>query len=362
MELLILDENFKSIYLIDVFESFIWTERYIGAGSFELYTPVNDRLLEISKVITDKRRKDIDSYIWLNESNQMMIIETTELTTEIETGTHITFSGRSLESMLDRRIVWKQTILDSYIQTAFKKLLNENVISPSIPERKIPNFIFVDSSNPEIAKMKISAQYTGDNLYDTLVEICNAYNIGFRITLNNANKFEFTLFSGIDRTYDQTENPYVIFSPKFDNLLNSNFLDSNNTMKNIALIAGEGEGADRVTRVVGLNKSGLARRELYVDARDIQSDTVDGKISDADYNAQLDNRGVEKLAANKYIQSFEGGIEAHQTFVYGKDFFIGDIVQISTEYGIDATVRVVELVRSQDTTGYNVYPTFSIIE
>ena len=106
----------------------------------------------------------------------------------------------------------------------------------------------------------------------------------------------------------------------------------------------------------------MARRELYTDARDIQSEVDDRTLTDAEYNAQLDQRGREKLAENPATRSFEGQVEAVKTFIYGEDFSKGDIVQIINEYGIEATVRVTEFVRCQDTTGYETYPTFSVIE
>ena len=85
-------------------------------------------------------------------------------------------------------------------------------------------------------------------------------------------------------------------------------------------------------------------------------------MSDAEYNAQLDQRGKEKLSEYQLTKSFEGQVESTQTFVYGKDFYKGDIVQIVNEYGIESKVRVIEIVRAQDTTGYETYPTFSVVE
>ena len=91
-------------------------------------------------------------------------------------------------------------------------MLNENVISPSDSNRKISNFIFKESTDSAITKLKLEAQYTGDNLYDVIQKICEEQGIGFKITLNDKKQFVFELYAGFDRSYDQTENPYVIFS------------------------------------------------------------------------------------------------------------------------------------------------------
>lgn len=352
MEVLIMNEKFQQVCLIDAFESLIWTERYHGFGDFEIYTPANAELMKTIKQ---------DYYAWLKDSDQVMIVEEVQISTEVETGGHLTISGRSLESILDRRIIWQQTILNGNLQNGIKKLITENVISPAIGDRKISGFIFQESKDPYVIGLSIRAQYTGDNLYETIETICKAYNLGFQITLNEQNQFVFMLYSGADRSYDQSVNPYVIFSPKFENIINSNYLESKKTLKNVTLVAGEDEGTARRTRIVGAGKD-LDRRELYTDARDLQSETQDGKLSDAEYNAHLDQRGREKLSEYQLTKSFEGQVESTQTFVYGKDFYKGDIVQIVNEYGIESKVRVIEIVRVQDTTGYETYPTFSVVE
>lgn len=353
MEIWILDESFQSVLLIDSFESLLWVERYNGYGSFEIYTNVNLNVLKMIKK---------NYYAWIKDSDSVMIIDTIQITTDVENGAKMIFSGRSLESILDHYIIWKQTTLSGKLQDGIKKLLTENIISPSIADRKLSNFIFQETDDPYIASLKLDAQYTGDNLYDTIYEICNICNIGFRVTLNEKYQFVFQLYSGKDRSYDQFENPYVIFSPKFENIVSSNYIESDKLFRNVALVAGEDSGADRKTLIVG-SGSGLARRELYVDARDIQSEMSDGTtLSANEYNEKLKTRGEQKLSEYETTKSFEGEIEATKMFVYGTDFFIGDIVQFVNEYDMEARVRVMEFIRSQDATGYSTYPTFSVIE
>lgn len=361
MRILVLDHLFRSVVLLDVFESLIWTERYQEAGDFEVYTPINEEILWLNDFVQSQSEKELDTYVYLKGSDQLMIVESMELRTEVETGDRMIMSGRSLESILDRRIIWTQTVLNGKLQNGVQKLLNENAINPSIGDRKIDGLSMILSTDSAVTSLDLRAQYTGDNLYDTVVAICKTYDIGFRIVLNDQNQFVFSLYKGTDRSYDQLQNPYVIFSPKFENVINSSYLESSKTLKNVALVAGEDEGTSRRTRTVG-SKKGLARRELYVDARDIQSETEEGTpIPEAEYNAQLDQRGSEKLAENVYTKIFEGDIESTKTFVYGRDFFKGDVVQFLNEYGIQAKVRIMEIVRSQDTNGYNMYPTFSVL-
>lgn len=366
MEALILDNELKSIYLIDDFESLIWNDSYIGCGDFEIYAPINDRTLDIATFIRNQRNKELDTYVWRKESEQVMIVELVEMSTEVESGPRLRFTGRSLESILERRIIWRQTELNGDFQNGIERLLNENVINPSLPERKIPNFIFERSTDPKITSLTLSKQFTGDNLYEAIQTVCEPIDLGFRIRLTDQNKFAFGLYYGTDRSYDQLNVPYVIFSPKFENLISSSLLEDVKEFCTVTLVAGEDEGTERRTVTVG-HGSGLSRRELFTDARDIQSESYndDGelvKVPDDQYFGYLTQRGVERLSEHKFIRDFEGEVEATNLFKYREDFYKGDIVQVATDYGVMAKMRVMQMVWSQDTSGSNSYPVFKILE
>jgi hypothetical protein len=130
--------------------------------------------------------------------------------------------------------------------------------------------------------------------------------------------------------------------------------------KNVTLVAGEGEGISRKTAVVG-SGSGLNRRELFTDARDISSDTESGTLSDVEYYALLNKRGSEALSERIIVTAFDGEVEATRLYKYGRDFFIGDIVQIINEYGHEGSAYISELIFSQNENGISIYPTFQTI-
>lgn len=352
MDLLVLNKNLDVVAIVDVYESIIWTERYYEYGDFELYTAMTQDILNHIKT---------DNYIQRVGSDRVMIIEEIRIDTDSDTGNHITVTGRSLESILDRRVVWSQTTISGNLQNGLKKLINENIISPSKEERKISNFIFKDSTDSQITGLTVEAQYTGDNLYDVISKVCEEKSIGFKVSLNESKQFVFELYAGADRSYEQTNYPYVVFSPNFDNIINSNYLESKENLKNVALVGGEGEGTARKYLAIG-NTSGLDRRELFVDARDISSEGEDGQtLTTEQYNELLKQRGNEYLADYTDLVSFEGAVETNIMYKYGVDFFDGDIVQIANEYGHEAKVRILEVVISENEEGNSVYPTFKTI-
>lgn len=351
MELFVLNADFESIAVIDTYESMIWTDRYNAYGDFEIYFAMDESLLEYIKE---------DYYLWLKDSEHSMIIEDIKIDADTEEGNRLIVTGRSLESILERRIIWGQRIFSGNLQNAIQTMLNENIISPSVADRKIANFIFVPSTDSKITSLTIDNQYTGDDLYTVIKGLCEENNIGFKIVLTDDNQFAFSLYAGADRSYDQTENPYVVFSPNFENIINSNYFSSKAGYRNVTLVAGEGEGASRKTTVVGA-ASGLDRRELFTDARDISSDTEDGTLSDAEYIAQLRTKGLKNLADHMITTAFEGEVEVTRLFNYGEDFFIGDIVQIANEYGNENSAYISELIISNSDEGLSIYPTFKTI-
>lgn len=355
MDVWVLDTDYNSIDIVDVFDSLIWTDRYSEYGDFEIETLSTPYLVSLFKN---------GRYLWIKNSEHLMIIEEVEMTSS-EDGLKLVVSGRSLESILNRRIIWNQTILDAPPMDCVEKILNENLISPTDINRKIENFAFVKTSLKSLENVEnFKAQFRGETLYDSIKKICEKYSIGFKIVLSEDNVMTFYLYEGTDRSYDQLQNPYVIFSPSFDNITESNYIESTTEYKNVSLVVGEGEEPDRMTVEVSLNDgafSGLERREQLVDASGISKSTGEGTISDEDYAAQLKQQGVESFFDSSSYTYFEGIVDADRIFKYQKDFWVGDIIQLSNEYGIDARARIVEIIISQDKSGNKIYPTVETI-
>lgn len=358
MKLNLLDENLELVDVIDKFSSLIWTDRFYEPGDFELYIPYTKHFVDVLKM---------GYYLTQKQSNKVMIIESIEFSSSLDEGTIIIVTGRSLESILDRRIIWNLTILDGNMQNQLEILLNDNVINPKISYRAIKNFIFRKVSNPIINSAHVTGKYYGDKLLDVVVNQCKEKKIGFSIELSDDNKFVFSLETGTDRSYDQNDVPYMVYSQKYNNLINSRYIISEKTYKNVALVVGEKypESEERKTEVTGsITSSGLDRRELYSDANDISSSLDDGEVMpDSTYFQLLRQRGNKDLLDYKTTELFDGDMETTRS-EYRKDFFMGDIVQISDTYieVVNTKARIIEMIFSQDKNGFSAYPTFEIDE
>ena len=159
MELLVLNTDFESIAVIDTYESMIWTDRYNSYGDFEIFFAMDTQLLQYLKE---------DYYLWLKDSEHCMIIEDIKINADTEEGNHLIVTGRSLESILERRIIWGQRIFNGNLQNGIQTMLNECIISPSIADRKISNFVFVPSTDPKITRLKIDKRKAAENKQNNL--------------------------------------------------------------------------------------------------------------------------------------------------------------------------------------------------
>lgn len=109
-------------------------------------------------------------------------------------------------------------------------------------------------------------------------------------------------------------------------------------------------------------KSGLARREMFVDARDLQSENVETgeTMTEEEYAELLVNRGKEKLSENQIVESFDTSVRTRgATYEYGTDFFLGDIITVTDErIGATADAVVMAVQRSVSRSGEGMTFTF----
>lgn len=358
--LYLLNEDEEPIEVIDSYISLVWVECYVSPGEFEVELP-----LTLSNIMKYKPERHIMS----DESEFEMIIERIEVTTnEAENTRTLVVSGRGMASVLDRRIVWTQTVLSNYplgeslytLYTNNTKVYTEPNISPSM-DRTLPGYRFPHYYWGNVAKE--NRQYTGDNLLTVFEDSCTACNFGFKCVRDpDDNLKKFKLYQGVDRSVDQNECDPVVLSSEYDTLLSTSYYLDKSEYKNSALMLGEGEGTARLRDTFNNEASGLDRRELFVDARDLSRNKDDPdetkRISTVEYLTMLQTRAMEKLAEVPVTEALEG-TAIPGSLVYGVDYYLGDIVTVSTDYGITKNVRITEMSITEDENGRVYTPTFA---
>ena len=93
---------------------------------------------------------------------------------------------------------------------------------------------------------------------------------------------------------------------------------------------------------------------MYVDARDIQKEL----LTDEEYTALLQERGIEKLANQIQENTFKCNIKTDGVFKYKEDFYLGDFVTCrSDKYKIQFKVRVAQVKEVYNNKGYQIFAT-----
>lgn len=187
-------------------------------------------------------------------------------------------------------------------------------------------------------------------LSEELEKIGLLSGLGWNIDIDyEAKKYVSKVLEGRDLTVGQSLHPPAIFSPEFGTLKQLNYFESELEYKNFAVVAGQGEGAERRIVTVG-DAVGADRRVLFVDARDVaeETDREDGRDPVprpiADIEADLINRGNQKLAEHEQEIYLEGQALSKSRLVYEKDYDLGDIVTLQNrEWGVTLDARITEV-------------------
>ena len=371
MNLVVYDKTFTPVGVTDIYESVIWTERYYECGDFEIYTAATTKLIRLLKE---------DYYIRSSESDYTMVIEHVKIEEDVENGDKLIVSGRSLESILDRRIIWDNIKIQGTVVEGFQQIFDANIINPENAKRRVSNFVFDTPTDASILSAQLVASYYGSTILEAVQSVCQQLGFGFRIYFETSSKIlHFQLFNGLNLSADKAKNPnnkVVIFSPKFDNLISSNYELDREPYKNVTLVGGivnesavqkrvevEGRIPNSLGQMTDIPE-GLDRREVYTDATSLSNkDEQNQEISDEEYNKRPANEGYGALNEFDYGETIDASVEPNYNWHYGNtasdDYYLGDIVTISNAYGMSIMARVIEVVRSHDTSGNTVIPSFS---
>lgn len=372
----ILDSNFQFVDYLYEFESFIWTDRYNKPGDFEIFAPAKSKNLNLFKR---------NRYVKIDSSEHMMIIEDVVWQSSAESGDHVKVTGRSLESLLDRRIVWGEYTMPATeakdVQSeVFALIENEIINGRDIAERKIPNFVCkVNSDIPGMSESLAGGDFKGDSLLTIVEDLTDEYDFGWKIIYDeDTEKLVFSFFAGVDRTegYDLGERGFVEFSPEYENVIESTYSEISSDTKTAMLVGGtwteeqeepvspsdeneepETPSEEPIYEAIG-GGSGILRREIFYES----NVDKDEEMTKSEYCDAIRLDGGKELLKYRLVSTFDGKYETNIQFKYGKNFFIGDIVTVKDVFGHTASARVTEFIRSINiSNGEEAYPTFEMV-
>ena len=325
------------------YTSIKWPNAFVGYESFEIWAPISKENSEYFKK---------GNVIW-NKSGVAGIIECIKSDVDEDGNKSFDVKGRTLEKYLLDRIVWGTfSYTNKRASTIMYDLVDKNCINPSNPNRKIP--WLVNDTDAYIGNLINSYQKTGGWVYDACYSLAVESDIGFTIYPDLKNKrLVFSVREGVDRTINQQVNNPVMFETSLQDILSSSYYTNDEDLKNVAWTQGEDTGVNRKSVIVGESESvGFNRRELHIDARDIQSEILDEEtgetivLTEEEYLQMLRQRGLEKLAEYMTTETFEAQIRQYGEvqYTYGEDFFLGDKVTVKDEeLGVMVSARIISV-------------------
>lgn len=336
MEIRVYDANLNFKGISENQTSFVWTRKYFEPGNFRVYLPLTDdnlKIYRLGNLVTYRGANEagvIEDLILRNTSTERVIIA----------------EGRFLSSYMDRRLVRPTLNFTGKVEVAMRKMLTDAVAIPLVQLGTLNGF---DET--------IDFQATYKNLLSMEEKLSKGSNIGFRFRPDFTQKvIYFETYKGLNKARNQTDRAFVEFSDMFDNLNSVENRQNNQLLKTVGYVGGEGEGSGRTYIIVGDDTlTGLERREVFIDAKDISSDD----ITQAEYLAALRTRGLEKMEEHVFSNSYECATIPTGNFEYKKDYDLGDIVTIKKKsWGLNTNLRITEIQEVYEHGSATIVPTF----
>lgn len=329
MRIYVFDSALALVGIIESYQSLEWERRFARSGTFRLSL---NRNAKHAKDIAKKGFLGIeDSATAINRVYQVEQIES-RLTEAGKASELLEVSGRDVSGMFTERTCIPPEGLTHDTQgitvaaeTALKHYVNTHAGPGAVAARRLPNLVIAaDQGRGGNLPQPVNGRF--DPISTLLGNISALTDIGYETSFNTATKQHvFDVIVGVDRSAS------VFLDIDFDTVRSQRWLTSDLGTKTLAVVGGQGVGTARsvVTTFLGAEPTGFARREMFVDARD---------ISDA---AALTGRGRAKLDDTGQDDAFETDINQLGSFRYPQDFGLGDLVTVrNAAWNISRAARV----------------------
>lgn len=291
IDVYVLDKDLNLIGIIDTYSSLIWANRYKEDGDCELYVKATTENFELL-------RKDY--YLYRQDDEMVCQIKKVELDTDTENGNYIIATGKSVTNFLNQRIIWGTSSVNGNVEQYIRKNIENALGNTAISERQLKK-----NDNTIIFKLGSVANFTEvaqeQNSYKNIGELvrekCQKYGWGYKVILVDS-CFYFILYKGEDKS------DFVIFSPEYENINSTKYIEDAENIQNVALVCGEGEGSERIRDTSGYAE-GVNRYELYIDARDISKNVKWGELIELYPLKSTGGQGYVATISGNYVYKME---------------------------------------------------------
>lgn len=360
----VLDDTMR---IVDILRKYEYSQYEYKAREIGTFT-INAMLDKENLYLMDKTK----NYYVLLDHDVFGIIESIKRESDSETSKVFTIKGSLALKLLEYRVIKGQVTFKGKSYKYIEELVKQNLIMSDDENRNIA--LAVEFENEERLKQvcsMIDKQVTGGSLWDEISEVAEADKLRIALRPNvvvintehpqNIDGWTLIIGAGEDRTRHRTDKAVssVVFSQSLSNIANTDYTVDRSKLRNTVYIAGEGEGTDRKWYNIDVNsdvtfgeRKGWNRKELWVDARDVQSEQDSKKLTDAEYEELMKQRADEKAKDNDLSEEYTATVtDITKQYTYKKDYNIGDFVTVADEelgMEIDAQITNVTVTRQND--------------
>src|SRR5690625_595918 len=295
----------------DNYQSLQFERSHFGVGEFEIH---------INMHLHGAESFEKGNFIVLDkQAHKAGIIMTKEVALDVsgKATENFMLTGYTLDGLMSRRITvppvhTSHDRRQGNAELVMKHYVQNNFIDPVDRNRQMPMLEIAPVLNRG-SQIKWESRYK--NVAEELENIGEISNLGWTVYADiPRKKFIFDVVEGKDLTQENNDgNHPVFFSPDFSTVESQNFVNSDQELRNVGYVGGQGEGVDR--KIIELGKtSGIDRIEEFIDARDVGTDEEDEETGETteltpeEIEEQLIERGINKMREMQTVLSFEAEI------------------------------------------------------
>ena len=221
----------------DTFSSLLWDIEYYKCGSFEVYIAANPQNVDIFQPGRIVGRDD--------DNQHFGIIESVQINTDVENGDYLTVKGRFLMCLLERRII--HPTYNVTAEKAYSEIVREVVTQNTLlnDSRKIPG-LSLGTVSGTCWEQTTTLQISYANLMEWIYTICEKIGgtANIRLVKDTGEQYRmvFDLAQGEDRSLMQEDNPHIIFSDAYSNLLSFSYASDSSIQRNFDISSVRAKG------------------------------------------------------------------------------------------------------------------------
>ncbi|MBQ8524892.1 MAG: hypothetical protein IJ457_09760 [Clostridia bacterium] len=311
MEFYLLNDELQVVGILDRITHAQVTRRFFAPGSTSVTTAYGVKLPESAR------------FLFEPAEGSVALIEKVAYPVG---GTSV-ISGRSAECLFERQVLKRDGYFNGSVENAVKTVLAAFAVAGNaFPSLEVGN----TAGLPDSAVVRFEWSDLSSWLYATL----GRYGASYRLdTPDGEDHFIFNVVFGTDRS-SLGDGKVVLIREDDASLEETSFSVDEKGYSNVICVVGN-DG--RYVTVESGEYDGFDRREGILQARDIYPASYE---TDDGYFDALRERGKARLASFSERIIFTGSATGRGAYVFGRDYFLGDICELETKSGKTLALRV----------------------